>query len=249
MIHFVYKTTNKVNGKFYIGRHSTNNLDDGYLGSGKHLLLALKKYGKENFKRDILEFCEDFEHLKQMEEYWIDSTQAIKLGYNLIPNSAPLHSNYKGFKWPEEVKAKMRATWAKKKSEGYDAGSHNRGVIRSEETKKLISLSKLGDLNPVRKYGIWNKGIPFNDEVKSKISNTHKQSKKFAGNLNPKFKEIEQRILDDIIIDLENGYGSVEDLAKYYGLTSQRLYRHLYYRCVIHFDDLPKYLKKAVVEQ
>lgn len=52
--HFVYKTTNLINQKIYIGKHSTKNLEDGYLGSGKYFFRAIKKYGKENFKREIL---------------------------------------------------------------------------------------------------------------------------------------------------------------------------------------------------
>lgn len=54
--HFVYKTVNILNNKEYIGVHSTNDLDDGYLGSGKRLRIAIEKYGAENFKRMILEF-------------------------------------------------------------------------------------------------------------------------------------------------------------------------------------------------
>jgi hypothetical protein len=53
---FVYKTTNTLNDKFYIGVHSTDNLDDGYLGSGLYLKKAIERYSTKNFKREILEF-------------------------------------------------------------------------------------------------------------------------------------------------------------------------------------------------
>ena len=55
MEHFIYKTTNTLNSRFYIGMHSTTNIDDGYLGSGKRIKAEIKKYGKQNFVREILE--------------------------------------------------------------------------------------------------------------------------------------------------------------------------------------------------
>lgn len=57
--YFIYKTTNLKNGKYYIGMHVTSNLDDGYLGSGKILRNSIYFHGKENFKREIIEFCND----------------------------------------------------------------------------------------------------------------------------------------------------------------------------------------------
>jgi len=65
-IQFVYKTINLLNGTYYIGVHSTWNIDDGYLGSGKRLKRSINKYGKENFKKEILAF---FETNKEAYEY------------------------------------------------------------------------------------------------------------------------------------------------------------------------------------
>lgn len=61
--YFVYQTTNNINGKYYRGAHQTKNLDDGYLGSGTRLKRAIKKYGVENFTREILCFCENEEQM------------------------------------------------------------------------------------------------------------------------------------------------------------------------------------------
>ncbi len=66
--HYIYKTTNLKNGKYYVGMHSTDNLEDGYLGSGKRLRRSLNKYGKENFKFEILEFLPDRLSLKEREK-------------------------------------------------------------------------------------------------------------------------------------------------------------------------------------
>lgn len=65
--HYIYKTTCNVNGKFYIGMHSTENLDDGYLGSGRRLWNSINYHGKGNHKKEIIEFCLNREELKQRE--------------------------------------------------------------------------------------------------------------------------------------------------------------------------------------
>ena len=66
--HFIYKTTCLITNKFYYGMHSTDNLDDGYLGSGKRLWYSIRKHGKENHKIERLEFFETREELAKKEE-------------------------------------------------------------------------------------------------------------------------------------------------------------------------------------
>lgn len=65
--HYTYRTTNLINGRYYLGMHSTNRLDDGYLGSGKRLYYELNKYGRDNFKFEILEQFNSREDLVQAE--------------------------------------------------------------------------------------------------------------------------------------------------------------------------------------
>lgn len=65
--HFIYKTTNQINGKYYVGMHSTDDLNDGYIGSGYKLKRSISKHGIENFKMEILEYLPNRGSLKARE--------------------------------------------------------------------------------------------------------------------------------------------------------------------------------------
>lgn len=55
-VHFLYKSTNQLNGNYYVGIHSTNKVEDSYIGSGTRFRNEVRKHGKANFTREILEF-------------------------------------------------------------------------------------------------------------------------------------------------------------------------------------------------
>ena len=84
----IYLTKNIINKKKYIGKESNNN--PKYLGSGVLLLEDIKKYGKENFKKEILEYCSSDEELTLKETYWISKLNALNSDefYNLVDYSA-----------------------------------------------------------------------------------------------------------------------------------------------------------------
>jgi hypothetical protein len=72
--HFIYKTTNLKNKRYYVGMHSTNDLNDGYLGSGTILKKSFRKYGRKNFKVEILEFCNDRVYMAKREREIVNET-------------------------------------------------------------------------------------------------------------------------------------------------------------------------------
>lgn len=145
MKHVVYKTTNIINGKIYIGKHSTSNLNDGYIGSGKLLKQAIEKYGVENFDRDIICICKTEDEAYEMEKSIVnesfvnrDDTYNIIIGGKGIPSGEnhPCfgirgidHPNF-GTKHSDETKRKI--------------GNSRKGYKHSISTKNKISYSNLG---------------------------------------------------------------------------------------------------------
>jgi len=83
----IYKTTNLINGKIYVGQDKNNN--PHYYGSGKLLKAAIKKYGQKNFKKETLEECYTPQELDEKEIYWIKTLNSVdkNIGYNISDGS------------------------------------------------------------------------------------------------------------------------------------------------------------------
>ena len=72
--YYTYKISNLINNKYYYGKHSTNNLYDNYSGSGTILKNAYKKYGKENFKFEVLKYFHNENELNIAEKELINDS-------------------------------------------------------------------------------------------------------------------------------------------------------------------------------
>jgi len=80
LFYTIYKITNNLNGKFYIGKHQTKDLNDGYMGSGRLIRRAIQKYGKSNFTKEILHVFQTEEEMNAKEkELVVISEQSYNL--------------------------------------------------------------------------------------------------------------------------------------------------------------------------
>ena len=166
---YAYITTNLANGKQYVGDHSTNNLDDTYLGSGKIIKDAVKKYGKKNFKREILEqFSTKEAAFNAQEKYINEYNTLVPNGYNISPtgglNIRGCHSEKTKRKIANSNKGKKRS-----KEQKRNASIFHTGKIISEITKEKISKSRIGNTH--------------SKETKEKISYSKKEF--FKNNISP----------------------------------------------------------------
>jgi hypothetical protein len=169
--HYIYKTTNLVNGKYYIGMHSTDNLKDGYIGSGKRLWYSIKKYGKENFKCEILEILPDRNLLKIREKELVNKDVLMdSLCLNLMCGGEG------GFISDEQQK--WRSICASKKA----VEKLKNDVVWRERHKKIVSENlKNAHKNGKIKYDTFI-GKKHKEETKRKIGEANSLNQKGEGN-------------------------------------------------------------------
>lgn len=194
----IYQTTNLINGKIYIGQHKTKNLQDGYLGSGKLISESIKKYGKEQFKKEILFCFDNFEDMNSKEIEIVDKEFINEdFNYNLATggndkkelsgktlkkmsqNNSGKNNPFYGRKHSDESKEKSRKKQIGKLSYNYGRivkketrnkiGERHKGKKLSKEHKLALSKAMIGENNP-------NSGIP--KEETSMFGKKHSEESK-----------------------------------------------------------------------
>lgn len=129
MFYYLYEVKNKINGKIYVGVHKTDDMNDGYMGSGRVIKKAIEKYGLDNFEKTILETFVSEEQMFLREKEFVDDDFLSRDDvYNLrrgglggFDHINKLGINTKNI-WSDEVAARRAETRKEKK---FQQGSNN----------------------------------------------------------------------------------------------------------------------------
>lgn len=202
MYMIIYKTTNLINGKIYVGKDSFN--DPSYLGSGLILSRAIKKHGVHNFTKQILETCNSPKELETREQYWIKTLGSTdrKIGYNIA-----LGGNG-GDTYTHQTIAKQKSIIKKRENTRpiWDTPEY-REKIRSHTIKlwknpqhrehmtKVMSGRKISWSDKISKsITEWHKTNPITKNGRQRMSDAGKKAN--GRKLKPISKELGERILE-----------------------------------------------------
>lgn len=195
MYGYIYKTTNKINGKVYIGQHKHSEYDEKYFGSGTLLKRAIEKYGIENFENVMIDTCISKEDMDVKEIEYInefDSTDKSK-GYNLMTGGQG--GDITGYLKENGTYEEWRSNLVGPNNPMYMSGvlgKHPKGFKGHKRTKKFISdlreRMSNDETNPMRNgkvtWGVTHEhprgmlGHKQTEYQKAVASKTHKGSKK-----------------------------------------------------------------------
>lgn len=173
----IYKITNLINNKIYIGQHVTTNVNDDYMGSGEHIKNAIKKYGVENFKKEIIAECSSFDEMNDLEK------ELVNQDFVNNPNTYN-HSIGGSYGWKNCLKYKSEEEiYAIRKN----AGDAVINLMKDPEYRKQ-HVEKIS--NGLKEAGFDPRtflGKTHSEETKRKMSETHKLNKHQKGEKNSQF--------------------------------------------------------------
>lgn len=207
MYGYIYKTTNLVNGKIYIGQHKAEKFEpNAYKGSGSYFLEAYKTFGKQNFLCELIEECDSKEDLDNRERYWINffDCRNPNVGYNRSEGGQSKHY-FTNCKHTEEEREKISQS------------SKDRILIHKGNINKNIKKYDLDEyLSNGWIVGAIKRDLSDDEKLKiGKIISANKKGKHYYTN-GSKIKFIS----DDQILEYEKkGYFPGQDLHDWYWLN------------------------------
>jgi len=200
MYYTIYQTTNKSNGKTYIGSHKTTNLDDGYLGSGKYLLRAIEKQGRDKFKKEILHVFNNPKDMYDME--------ADLVNENFLTDTNTYNLKVGGFGGFDYINESGINNTKRTKSVSDLSAAHIRNKELNEDPEFKKKRAKQRKITILERYGDFSicssfKGKHHSDETKRKIGeknakNVGEKSSQYGtmwitnGSINGKIKKHEE---------------------------------------------------------
>lgn len=198
----IYITTNLINGKKYLGKDSKNR--KSYLGSGKYLKEAIKKYGSQNFKKEIIEYCSNLDELNHREVYWLKKLQCKSDAnyYNVIDTITPCRQ---GKPLTKEHREKIRQS-----SLGKKHSKKTRQLLSDIMTERHCKIDSSHSETTKKRISNALKGRVLSDEHKKALSNARKgvpriYSRRPIEKLDKNTGEVLQRY-EMIISTREDGY-------------------------------------------
>lgn len=229
MKYTIYQITNIINHKIYIGKHQTIKPNDGYYGSGKAIKEAIRKYGKENFIKEILFIFDTEEEMNAKERELINEEFVRRKDtYNLgIGGEGGPH--FKGKAHSEETKRKIGSYGRKLTEETKRKISEsNKKRVVSEETRKKLSIKR-----HLVNGKTFEEALELSENKKPKLKKSRSQAMKFFyEEPNNRLIKAEQMRklhteynLDDIKKDYNSGM-KPKDIMKKYNMTKNR-YDHV----------------------
>lgn len=148
MRYTIYKTINDIDGKFYYGKHQTENPNDSYLGSGVYLNRAIEKYGRDHFHKEVL-FVFDTEDEMNAKEKEIVTEDLVNdpQCYNIMLGGEGGDAWSKsGKKHTEETKAKISASIKKNLEDPEFYKKHSETVSKATKRFKEEQPEKYAEM-------------------------------------------------------------------------------------------------------
>jgi len=145
MYYYVYQITNLINGKIYVGKHKSEKhpLDNNYYGSGKQITAAIEKYGKENFKKEVLHFCSSLEEMSDREsEIVTEDFVKRKDTYNMHKGGSGGWDHYNGTEKHKSNSRKGGKTRSNRDDNPFKDPEFQKSVAWTRETKRMQSLGR-----------------------------------------------------------------------------------------------------------